>query len=84
MVVDAMLVVLAVVAAVVVWRLAAGPTDADRLVALDLGFVVFVAVVALLAVRLRTPAMFVLVLCATLVGFLATVAASHLLERSSS
>ncbi|WP_344236429.1 monovalent cation/H+ antiporter complex subunit F [Actinocorallia libanotica] len=84
MVVDAMLAVLAVVGAVVVRQLVVGPTDADRVVALDLGFVVFVAVVALLAVRLRTPAMLVLVLCATLVGFLATVAAAHLLERSSS
>ncbi|MDG9702825.1 monovalent cation/H+ antiporter complex subunit F [Streptomyces sp. DH37] len=76
--------VLAVVMAVAVWRMAAGPTDADRVVAVDLGFVVFVAAVALLAVRLDTPAVLILVLVATLVGFLATVAVAHLLERWSS
>lgn len=79
--VDVMLGVLAAVMVVVIWRLAVGPTDADRLVAVDLAFVVFVAAIALLALRLRTSAVLVLVLVATLVGFLATVAVAHLLER---
>lgn len=82
-VVDLMLGVLAVIFLVVLWSLVAGPSDADRLVALDLGFVVFVAAVALLAVRQRAPWMLVLVLAATLVGFLATVAVAHLLDRRS-
>lgn len=68
---------------VVIWRLVAGPADADRVVAVDLGFVVFVAAVALLAVRLRAPAALILVLAATVVGFLITVAIAHLLERRS-
>ncbi|MGY1452840.1 monovalent cation/H+ antiporter complex subunit F [Streptomyces sp. SS8] len=76
--------VLAVTMAVAVWRMSAGPTDADRVVAVDLAFVVFVAAVALLAVRLDTPAVLILVLAATLLGFLATVAVAHLLERWSS
>ncbi|MFH0241256.1 monovalent cation/H+ antiporter complex subunit F [Streptomyces sp. HK10] len=76
--------VLAVVMAVAVWRMAAGPTEADRVIAVDLGFVVFVAAVALLAVRLDTPAVLILVLAATLLGFLATIAVAHLLERWSS
>jgi multicomponent Na+:H+ antiporter subunit F len=79
--IDILLVVLGVVMAVVIWRVIAGPTSADRVVALDLGFVVFVAATALLAVRLDTPAILILVLAATLLGFLATIAISHLLER---
>ncbi|MFP8904738.1 MULTISPECIES: monovalent cation/H+ antiporter complex subunit F [Streptomyces] len=76
--------VLAVTMAVAVWRMSAGPTDADRVVAVDLAFVVFVAAVALLAVRLDAPAVLILVLAATLLGFLTTVAVAHLLERWSS
>lgn len=83
-VIDTLLGVLAVVMAVVAGRLVTGPTDGDRVVAVDLGFAVFVAATALLAVRLHTSAMLVLVLAATLVGFLTTVAAAHLLERWSS
>ncbi|MBB1252790.1 monovalent cation/H+ antiporter complex subunit F [Streptomyces alkaliterrae] len=81
--VDVLLVLLLVVTGVIVWRLAFGPTEADRVVAVDLAFVVFLAVVALLSVKLRSTPMLVLVLVATLVGFLATVAAAHLLERRS-
>lgn len=81
---DILLGILAAAMAVAVWRAVAGPTDGDRVVAMDLAFVAFVAAVALLAVRLRMPAVLVLVLVATLVGFLATVAVAHLLERRSS
>lgn len=81
--IDILLGVLAVTMAVVIWRMAAGPGDADRAVAVDLGFVVFVAAVALLSVRLATPAVLILVLVATLVGFLATVGVAHLFERRS-
>lgn len=79
--IDALIVVLAAVMAVAIWRVATGPTNADRVVALDLGFVVFIAATALLAVRLDTPAVLILVLAATLLGFLTTIATSHLLER---
>lgn len=82
--VDLSLVILAISFMVVVWTLVTGPGDPDRVVALELGFVMFVAVVALLAVRLRIPAVLTLVLAATLVGFLATVAVAYLLERRSS
>ncbi|MFD1661720.1 monovalent cation/H+ antiporter complex subunit F [Streptomyces caeni] len=82
-VIDILLGTLTAAMAVAVWQMATGPTDADRVVALDLGFVVFVAAIALLAVRLHTPAVLILVLVATLVGFLATVAVAHLLERRS-
>jgi multicomponent Na+:H+ antiporter subunit F len=79
--IDILLGVLAVTMAMVIWRMTAAPGDADRAVAVDLGFVVFVAAVALLSLRLDTPAILILVLVATLVGFLATIAVAHLLER---
>ncbi|MFY1637512.1 monovalent cation/H+ antiporter complex subunit F [Solwaraspora sp. WMMB335] len=64
-------------------RLVAGPTDADRAAALDFGFFVFIGGVAVLAARLRTPVLLDIVLTATLVGFLATVALARLVERRS-
>jgi multicomponent Na+:H+ antiporter subunit F len=79
--IDVLLVVLGAVMVVVIWRVITGPTGADRVVALDLGFVSFVAGNALLAVRLHTPAVLILVLAATLLGFLATIAVAYLLER---
>lgn len=79
--IDILLGTLAAAMAVVIWRLVTGPSDADRVVAVDLAFVVFVAGTALLSVRLREPSVLILVLAATLVGFLATVAIAHLLER---
>lgn len=80
-VIDVLLAILGTAMIVAVWRLVTGPTDADRVVAVDFGFVIFVASVTLLAVRLDTPSALVLVLAATLVGFLTTVAVAHLLER---
>jgi Multiple resistance and pH regulation protein F (MrpF / PhaF). len=79
--VDVLLVVLGAVMAVVIGRLLTGPANADRVVALDLGFVVFIAATALLSIRLDVVAVDILVLAATLLGFLTTIAVSHLLER---
>ncbi|WP_341716913.1 monovalent cation/H+ antiporter complex subunit F [Micromonospora sp. FIMYZ51] len=78
---DVLLVVLAGAMVAVVYRLVAGPTDADRAAALDLGFFVFLAAVALLAARLDTPDLLDLVLTGTLVSFLATVAMARLVDR---
>ncbi|MCZ2816481.1 monovalent cation/H+ antiporter complex subunit F [Modestobacter sp. VKM Ac-2984] len=82
-VLDVALAVLALSLLVSAWRLVTGPTDADRALAVDYGFVVVVAGIALLAVRLRTPALLDLVLVATLVGFLATVAFARLVAERS-
>lgn len=82
-VLDAALVVLALSLLVAAWRLLTGPTDADRALAVDYGFVVVVAGIAVLAVRLRTPALLDLVLVATLVGFLSTVAFARLVAERS-
>lgn len=79
--IDILLGALAATMAVVIWRLVTGPSDGDRVISVDLAFVVFVADVALLSARLGEPSVLILVLVATLVGFLATVAIAHLLER---
>lgn len=83
MILDAALVVLAAAAVVATVRVVLGPTDADRVLAVDLGFVVLLAALAVLALRLGAPALLDLVLVGTLVGFLATVALARLAARRS-
>jgi len=83
-VLDAMLVTIAMALGVAVVRLIVGPADADRVIGLDFAFVALIAGVSLLAVRLDTLALLDLVLAATLVGFLATVAIARLIEERSS
>jgi multicomponent Na+:H+ antiporter subunit F len=78
---DLVLAVLAVTMAVAMGRLIVGPTDADRAAAVDFGFFVFISAVAVLAVRLDTMVLLDVVLVATLVGFLATVALARLVGR---
>jgi multicomponent Na+:H+ antiporter subunit F len=82
-VLDVLLAVLALAMLVAIGRVIFGPSQADRALAVDLGFAVFVAGVAILAVRLDTRALVDLVLAATLVGFLGTVAFAKLVERGS-
>jgi multicomponent Na+:H+ antiporter subunit F len=77
-IVSGALLVLAAAAVAATVRVVRGPTDADRVLAVDLGFVVVLAALALLAVRLRAPALLDLVVVGTLVGFLATVALARL------
>lgn len=83
MVSNVVLVALTLSLLVAVVRVVAGPSAADRLVATDFGFAVFVAGLAVLALRLDSPALLDLVLVAALVGFLATVALARLLEARS-
>jgi multicomponent Na+:H+ antiporter subunit F len=80
---DGVLVVLALTLLVATARTILGPTSADRALAVDLGFAVFVAAIAVLAVRLAEPALLDLVLVATVVGFLGTVALAKLVERKA-
>ena len=77
-VLNVVLVVLAAALLATIVRILTGPTHADRALSVDFGFVVFTAG---LAVRLSTPALLDLVLAATLLGFLSTVAFAHLVER---
>jgi multicomponent Na+:H+ antiporter subunit F len=78
---DLPLAVLALTVVAAIWRAFHGPTDADRAVAGDLVFFVFVAVVALLAVRLDAAFFFDVAVVATLLGFLASVALARLVFR---
>ncbi|MGY1839814.1 MULTISPECIES: monovalent cation/H+ antiporter complex subunit F [unclassified Modestobacter] len=83
MVLDAALVVLALSLLAAVARIVFGPTDADRVLGVDFGFVVTLCAVAVLSVRMQAPALLDLVLVGTLVGFLATVALARLVARRS-
>lgn len=78
---DVVLAALAVALLAAVVRVVRGPTHADRTLAFDFSFAVLIAAVAVLAVRLDTPALVHLVGAATLLGFLGTVALAALVER---
>lgn len=78
---DVCLVVLALALVGTVVRVVNGPSDADRAVAADLAFFIFVAAVALLAVRLGAPYLLDVAVVATLAGFLGTVTLARLLHR---
>lgn len=82
-VLDVVLLGLAAALLVAIGRTMFARASADRVLALDFGFAVFVAGLGVLAVRLDAPAVLDLVLAATLVGFLATVVFAHLVERRS-
>jgi multicomponent Na+:H+ antiporter subunit F len=73
------LVVVTILAAV--YRIAKGPSDADRAVAADLMFFGIIALIALLGVRLASAATFDILLIATLVGFLGIMSLSRALTR---
>jgi multicomponent Na+:H+ antiporter subunit F len=62
-------------------RLLAGPSAADRIVAVDYVTVLLVAVAGLLALLLDEPEILDLALVLALVGFLATVAFARYVER---
>ncbi|GAB2598885.1 hypothetical protein GCM10009696_00350 [Kocuria himachalensis] len=81
--IDAGFLVLGLAFLTTVWRMAIGPTNADRAVAADLAFFVLIGVLALAAVRFDQPVFFDLVLVATLVGFVASLALARLIDRST-
>ncbi|UOE22188.1 pesticidal protein Cry26Aa [Thermobifida halotolerans] len=66
----------------VVVRVVRGPTAADRLVASDLGFFVFISMTALVGARVGSEWVFDIVLVAALVGFIATVWLARMVGRS--
>lgn len=78
---DLVLAALALAMLVAIGRVAIGPTSADRTLGLDFGFAILIAGTAVLAVRQQTPALVNLVLAATLLGFIGTVAIATLVER---
>jgi multicomponent Na+:H+ antiporter subunit F len=78
---DLALVLLALATLPALVRVVRGPTSTDRVVAAELVFIVAVAVIVLLAVRLDEPVLIDLALVAVLVGFVATVSLTRLIRR---
>lgn len=70
---------LAVAFLVAAWRVFAGPTPADRVVAADLLTFCLIGLVALVGTRLARAGTFDLVIVATLVAFLAAVSLARAL-----
>ena len=83
MIVDAGFLILGLTLLATLWRMVVGPTNADRAIAADLTYFVLIAVIALAAVRFDQPMFFDLVLVATLVGFIASIALARLVDRSA-
>ncbi len=79
---DAALVLLAVTLLPALWRAAKGPSEVDRAIGADHVFFVFVAVLALLAVRIDRFELLDVVLVATLVGFVSAVTLARYVSRS--
>lgn len=78
---DIALVALAVTTLPAMWRVATGPSDADRAIGADHVFFVFVAAVALLALRTQRYELFDVVVVATVVGFLSAVMLALYISR---
>lgn len=74
------LVALGVLAAVA--RAARGPSGADRAVAAELVFVAAVCAIAILSVVLESPLLLDVALVTVLIGFLATIGLTRLVDRS--
>lgn len=79
--VDLPLVVLAVGFALTLRRGAMGPSFADRLVAVELGFAILLASMGLLAVRVGSPQLLDVAVVAALLQFISTVSLAYLLHR---
>lgn len=63
------------------YRMIAGPSEADRVVAADLLFFGMIGIIALLGVRAASGATFDIVLVASVVGFLATLSLARAVTR---
>ena len=64
-----------------VWRLMAGPTLPDRIMALDKLYVNAVALLVLLGIQLNSTAFFEAALLIALIGFIGTVAVCKYITR---
>lgn len=65
------------------WRTLRGPQLLDRALAADLVFFVFIGLVALLVVVLNRPGLLILLVVATLLGFIGTLSLALLTSRRS-
>lgn len=77
--------VMALAAALAVWRLVRGPTAPDRVVALDLLAMLVVGAMVTGAIHYESPVLLQPAVALALLGFLGTIAFAHyLLKRFSS
>jgi len=83
MIVNFTLTVLALSIGVCAWRLMAGPSLPDRVVALDLVATLCVGVIALVAIQMEQPAILVVAIVIALVMFLGTAAFAMYIEKSA-
>lgn len=67
--------------ALTAWRLLAGPTPTDRVLAVDTLYVNTVALVILLGLQLRSDLLFEAALLIALLGFVGTVALARFVAR---
>lgn len=67
--------------ALTAWRLLAGPTPTDRVLAVDTLYVNTVALVILLGLQLRSDLLFEAALLIALLGFVSTVAMARFVAR---
>jgi len=63
------------------WRLLRGPSQIDRVLALDTLYINVVALVILLGIQRRTPLLFEAALIVAMLGFASTVALARYLSR---
>src|SRR5699024_5128677 len=83
-VLDIALLIIAATMLPALWRVVAGPRDADRAVAADHVFYVLVATVALLALRTDRAMLLDLVVVCTLIGFISAVVLARYVGRQRS
>ena len=74
---------LAVAALIALWRIVAGPSLADRVIALDLALVVLMVAIAIDGIDRGDTTWFNLLVVIAIVGFTATVAATQFIERAA-
>lgn len=68
-------------ALMVLWRIAAGPTDLDRTLALDVLVVLMVSAIAVAVVITRTPAAIPILIVVSMAGFVGTVSVARFIAR---
>lgn len=78
-VIDIAIVLVGIAAVLSSFRMARGPHDGDRAIAADLLFFAFIALLALVGVRLDSPFVYDLVLVATLVGLVSALSLARLM-----
>lgn len=68
-------------ALMVIWRIAAGPSDLDRSLALDVLVVLLVSAIAVAVVITRTPAAIPILIVVSMAGFVGTVSVARFIAR---